>query len=201
MTKPRQRKNAAARRAEIVETAIKLSAEIGPSKVTTQHLADAVGVTQPAIFRHFNTKSEIWLAVAESIGDGFRNLHDAATEDEESNPHDLLHQVIRQHFDHVAANPALSGIIHSRELHSEIQGFREHFEELVAHGRNRLGRLFHRAQAAGIHSAHVAAEDAAYMLTALMEGVALRWSLSDRTFDLADEGSRLAANLVDSFRS
>lgn len=200
MTIPRKRKNAADRRVEIVETAIRISAEIGPNRVTTQHLADAVGVTQPAIFRHFRTKSEIWLAVAEHIAAGFTALHDAVVDDTDTNPHDLLHIVVRQHFDHVAAHPALPAIIHSRELHSDIDSFREHFEALVAHGRERLGKLFHRAQEAGIHGTHVAAEDAAYMLTAMMEGVALRWSLANRSFDIAEEGSRLAIGLVDTFR-
>ncbi|MEJ2019266.1 MAG: helix-turn-helix domain containing protein, partial [Maritimibacter sp.] len=57
MPTTRSRKSASDRKAEIVETAIRLSADVGPNRVTTQHLADAVGVTQPAIFRHFATKT------------------------------------------------------------------------------------------------------------------------------------------------
>ena len=201
MGQPRKRKNAADRRAEIVATAIRLSAEIGPDRVTTQHLADAVGVTQPAIFRHFNTKAEIWLAVADHISNGIRDLHDKVAEDEDGNPIDLLHQIVRDHFAHIETHPALPGIIHSRELHGDIEGFREHFEKLVAHGRDRLRHLFHRAEQAGIHTSKVAAEDAAHMLTALMEGVTLRWSLSDRAFDLAEEGERLALGLIDALRN
>jgi len=200
MGQPRKRKNAADRRAEIVDTAIRLAAEIGPDRVTTQHLADAVGVTQPAIFRHFDTKADIWLAVADYISNGIRDLHDRVAENEEGNPHDLLHQIVRDHFAHIETHPALPGIIHSRELHGDIEGFREQFEQLVTHGRNRLQHLFHRAQEAGIHSRTVAAEDAAHMLAALMEGVTLRWSLSNRAFDLAEEGERLAFGLIDALR-
>jgi len=42
MLQPRKRKSSADRKAEIVDTAIRLAAEIGPDRVTTQHLADAV---------------------------------------------------------------------------------------------------------------------------------------------------------------
>lgn len=200
MPQPRKRKNAADRRAEIVETAINLSAEFGPSKVTTQHLADAVGVTQPAIFRHFNTKADIWLAVADRISDGFKTLHDSVAMNEEEDPHALLHKLISQHFDYVEKNPALASIVYSRELHFEVENFRQHFEELATHGRKMLSGLFSRAQEMGIHTAEVAAEDAAHMLTAVMEGVALRWSLSDRAFDIVEEGTRLSGELIDTFR-
>ena len=47
---------AEARKAVIVETALRLSDEAGPELVTTEKIASALGLTQPAIFRHFPKK-------------------------------------------------------------------------------------------------------------------------------------------------
>ncbi len=46
-----------------------LANEVGPDRLATQSVADAVGLTQPAIFRHFATKKNLWLAVAAVIAD------------------------------------------------------------------------------------------------------------------------------------
>jgi len=51
------------RRQQIIETVLELVAAQGAEAVTFQLVADAIGVTQPAVFRHFPTKEAMWLAV------------------------------------------------------------------------------------------------------------------------------------------
>ena len=201
MSQPRTRKSAADRRAEIVETAIRLSAEIGPDRVTTQQLADAVGVTQPAIFRHFATKSDIWLAVGEHIAARFRELHAQPHAVSQDDPHGTLVTVIGHHFAHIARNPAVPAILFSRELHSEVPTLRETFAGLMAERRSAIAGLVRAAQAAGLHRAEIVADDAAHLVLAAIQGLSMRWALEDRAFDLAEEGGRVIAGLLDSFRA
>ncbi|HEY0832530.1 MAG TPA: TetR family transcriptional regulator, partial [Azospirillum sp.] len=65
----RARKAAVERREEVVEAALRLAGEVGPERLTTAAIADAVGVTQAAVFRHFPKKQDIWDAVAARIAD------------------------------------------------------------------------------------------------------------------------------------
>ena len=44
------------RRKEIVQATMDLAAEQGIKKVTTQAIADKVGIAQPTVFRHFKTR-------------------------------------------------------------------------------------------------------------------------------------------------
>jgi AcrR family transcriptional regulator len=46
-----------------------LADELGPDRLTTQAVADAVGLNKPAIFRHFTSKQALWLAVADAISE------------------------------------------------------------------------------------------------------------------------------------
>lgn len=201
MTEPRRRKSAADRKAEIVATAIRLSAEIGPDRVTTQHLADAVGVTQPAIFRHFATKSDIWLAVADHIVGELENLqsHDVALA--AADPHDALQKIVGLHFVHVSQNPAIPAIVFSRELHADNEPLRDKFASLMVLRRDVLTDLIEVAQASGAHRAEMVAEDAAHLLMASVQGLSMRWILENRAFDLAEEGGRVVGGLLDSFRA
>jgi len=58
------------RKAEIIQGALTLAAELGVKKVTTQAIADHVGIAQATVFRHFKTRDEIfsgaigWLATS-----------------------------------------------------------------------------------------------------------------------------------------
>src|SRR3954464_9176495 len=51
------------RRATILETAIKLFSDKGFRGTTTRELAAAVGVTEPVLYEHFRTKSDLYSAI------------------------------------------------------------------------------------------------------------------------------------------
>lgn len=55
------------RQASLVEAALRLAAQRSPADITTGDLAQAVGITQGAVFRHFASKEAIWLAVLDWV--------------------------------------------------------------------------------------------------------------------------------------
>lgn len=67
---PRQRLSTEQRQDEIVRATMDLVGEQGVEQVTTQAIADHIGLTQGAIFRHFASKEAIWLAVVRWIENG-----------------------------------------------------------------------------------------------------------------------------------
>ena len=54
-----------ARRAAILDTAVRLFSEKGFRGVTTRELATAVGVSEPVLYEHFATKGELYRAIIE----------------------------------------------------------------------------------------------------------------------------------------
>ncbi len=59
------------RRASIVASAIKLFAEKGFRGTTTRELAAALGVTEPVLYQHFQTKEDLYRAIIETkAGEG-----------------------------------------------------------------------------------------------------------------------------------
>lgn len=55
------------RQIEILEAAIKLTSEAGIQKLTIRNVASAVGVTEPALYRHFANKHELLVAILEYL--------------------------------------------------------------------------------------------------------------------------------------
>ena len=192
-----QRKSATDRKAEIVQTAIRLAGDYGPDRVTTQQLADAIGISQPAIFRHFPTKSDIWLAVGEMMA---RRMAIQQMDSDTGDPLAELHALISRHLGQIVQTPALPAILFSRELHAENEPLRRHFETVMANRRAGFSGLIRRAQVTGQLGAKTDADDIAALILATIQGLATRWSLENRGFDLRAEGGRLITVLIDGFR-
>lgn len=186
----RVRKSAEARKAEIVDAALRLADQLGPERLTTETIADAVGLTQPGIFRHFPTKKDLWEAVAERIGSLMEARWQAARAGSDS-ARENIRAIIGAQLRLIQSNPAIPAILFSRELHSKNKNLRTAFFGLMGRFQRTIAELVRKACATGELRADLDADDAAYLIIGLVQGLAVRWSLSGRTFDLPLEGARL----------
>lgn len=184
------RKTALDRKAQIVATTLRLADELGPDRLTTQAIADAVGLTQPAIFRHFPTKQAIWQAVADSIDQTISAAWGAALATGTS-PADRLAALIRSQLRQIEQTPAIPAILHSRELQAENTELRQSFGTLMLRFQGLVTAELQAAQDQGLMRRDIVARDGAVLLIALIQGLAIRWSLGNRSFPLGAEGGRL----------
>jgi AcrR family transcriptional regulator len=65
---PQVREHTAIRRLQIVEAARKIIVERGSENITVKALADAVGISEGAIYRHFNQKQDVLLFLIDDVG-------------------------------------------------------------------------------------------------------------------------------------
>lgn len=186
------RKSADLRKAQIVATILDLADRIGPDRVTTGAVAAEVGVTQAAIFRHFPTKSGMWVAVADHVA-GLLTAAWAEALEGSKPPVERLKALVGAQLDQIAANPAMPMLLFSRELNVENAALRVAFRDRLVALHGLLMREVTEGQTNKTLSGDVAAADAAVLLTSLIQGVAIRWSLGARDFVLRDEGMRLLA--------
>jgi len=181
------RKPAAERKAQIVDEAMRLAAELGPDRMTTQKLADAVGITQAAIFRHFPSKSEIWQAVADRIGSALP----ARILESDEPPLDRLRAIVQRQFEFIVKTPSIPAILYSRELHAENEALRKQFSAMITRRLALFSGLFAAAIEAGDLRTNLDPDDAARLVMAFIQGMAMRWSMEERSFDLVADGMRL----------
>ena len=186
----RIRKPAEERKSEIVEAALRLADKVGPDRLTTGQIAEAVGLTQAALFRHFPKKQDLWEAVAARIGEKFQQRW-IAIERGPADPIDRLRTIVAAQLKLIQSTPAIPAILFSRELHVENRALRVIFAKFMANFHNRIERLIASAQDEGRLRGDFAAADATYLIIGLVQGLAVRWSISGRDFDLAEEGRRL----------
>jgi AcrR family transcriptional regulator len=187
----RTRKPAETRKQEIVEAALRLADSEGPERLSTEAVAEAVGLTQPGIFRHFPKKQDLWEAVARRIGTMMEARWKAA-HGEGLSPVGEIEALVEAQLRLVQDTPAIAAILFSRELHVRNEGLRTIFSGLLMRFQQMIADRASRANEAGILRADVDPQDAALLIIALIQGLVVRWSISGRSFNLAAEGARLA---------
>jgi TetR/AcrR family transcriptional regulator len=185
-----QRKPAEDRKADIVEALLRLADQIGPDRLTTNDIAREVGVTQAAIFRHFPTKAELWSAVGEVIAARLAEAWQQALA-ANTTPKDRLRALIAAQLRQIEAIPALPAILHSRELNVDNANLRQRFRGILLQYQAHLVANLEGMIADGSITPDVRPQDAAILLTSLVQGIAIRWSLGSRGFALQPEGLRL----------
>ena len=184
------RKSAELRKAEIVAAVLDLADRIGPDRVTTGAAAAAVGVSQAALFRHFPTKAEMWLAVADHVAGELAIAWQRAMTGTDG-PIDRVTALVGAQLGQIVSTPALPMLLFSRELNVGNEDLRAAFRGLLMKFQGLIVTELARGQTAGSLRREVAPEDAAVLLTSLVQGMAIRWSLGARNFSLIGEGKRL----------
>lgn len=186
------RKTAEERRLEIVSAALRLADAMGPDRLTTEAIAAEIGLSQPAIFRHFRTKPAIWQAVAESVADRMTAAWGGVL-DRPSGSVERVRDLIGAQLRLIEATPAIPAILFSRELHVENEGLRAHFLDLMRRFHRTIAGEVRRAQEDGEMRENLDPDDIAYLIVGLVQGLAVRWSLNRKGFALEAEGARLLA--------
>ncbi len=186
------RKSAKERKTQIADTVLRLADELGPDRLTTQAVADAVGVTQPAIFRHFPTKADLWLAVAGLIAVRLRAGWSQALQSADD-PVQRIEALILGQLRQIEAMPAIPSILFSRELQAENEPLRQTIQDLMGTLVAMLIDEIKTAQANQRIHGGLAPQDGALLLVALVQGLAFRWTLTRRGFGLEAEGRRMLA--------
>jgi TetR/AcrR family transcriptional regulator len=103
------------RRAATVESVISLAAEFNPSTITTTQIAQHMGVTQGALFRHFSSKDAVWAAVMQWVSERLLGrVEDVAAEAD--SPLAALEAMFLAHVEFVIQHPGVP-----RMLFGELQ--------------------------------------------------------------------------------
>lgn len=98
------------RQNEIINAAIQIIAANGIQGLTTKVLAAAVGVSEPALYRHFKNKTEIIRLLIMKFDAGLEDLQNG------NKGWLFVKTFFARRIEQVIAEPALANILYSEEL-------------------------------------------------------------------------------------
>jgi AcrR family transcriptional regulator len=191
----RHRAPTADRRREIVNALLELLVEGAPEGVSTPAISRRLGISQAAIFKHFDSKQAIWTAVMDRIGDLIVPAL-ASAQSGQASPHDRICKIAQAYVSVVETTPAMLAIL----FHPEVLVCDADARANLVDRFSRLETVFRDAAAAAIATGEyrkdASPKQISLLLVTLLQGALLRWTLADRGFNLSqavDQSIRLTA--------
>jgi AcrR family transcriptional regulator len=184
------RKSARDRKAEILQAALDLAFETGPDRLTTGMIADRLGLTQPAIYKHFRNKEDIWQAVADRLC-GLIAANIADTNELSLPPLDRVRRLVLGHLRLVRDHPALPEIMVMRDPTEAQSASLSQIRESMSGFRDILIDAIQEAKSDDRFRKDISAKDGATLIIGIIQGLVLRLLLSRDPEILLREGERL----------
>lgn len=174
------------RKREIVEATMDLTAEQGIKRVTTQAIADRVGIAQPTVFRHFKTRDAIFAAVIGWIAENlFKAISAGANPDDPAE--EKLRLLIQRQLTFISKHRAIPKVLFSDLLHLESPQLKAALQQVMQRYSKRVTELLHEGVQTGRLREDLEPEETARYVAALIQGLVLRWSIYEFSFSLEKE--------------
>lgn len=197
-SRPRVRLSTGERQEEIVAAVLALARERGPDAITTQAIAERMGVTQGAVFRHFPDKDAIWLAVFAWVRAALLQLFDTAI-DAAASPLANLERVFHAHVALVAENPGLPRVLFHELRSTGNSKVRPAVASMLEDYGRRLAKLFEQAKASGEVPQDLDAALASVLFVGAVQGLVIRAAVAGEA-KLAGSAGPMFALLQNGFR-
>lgn len=178
------------RRAEIIESALAVAAEVGVKHVTTQAIANRVGIAQSTIFRHFKSRDEIFSAAIGQVGANLLQVLEPCFSGD--GPADQrLRELIQRQLEYVSRHRGLPRILFSDRLHLESPQLKHNVQRVMHNYTTRISRLLQEGIETSCFDTTLDPDLRARQLAMLIQGLLMRWSVFDFSFDLVAEAQPL----------
>jgi AcrR family transcriptional regulator len=186
----KRRLSAEERQEEIVRVALDLVAKQGVEDVTTQDMADAMGLTQGAIFRHFPTKDDIWIAVIRWIRGRLMEVLESAAAGA-AHPMEAVEQMFFAHVAFIARHPAIPRLVFSDQLMRKNTVLKQLIQELLTGYEAKLAALFQEAKDQGLAREDLDEQSAATLYIGMIQGLVMQSAIFAGKRSLLEEAKKV----------
>ncbi len=190
-----EKKSTRIRKEEIVRAALDIVGKKGVRALTISAIAETAGMCEANIYRHFGGKNEIFAALSDFIGDAVMGKA-AAIAGGSRNPLEKLETIFSSHIALIAQYPGIPRFVFSDDIHL---GQRSVADTLAL----RLGNYIETITgviAAGIAEGELkpglSPRETALTLLGMIQFTALRWTISNASFEIRPEAEKLWNNFL-----
>lgn len=183
-----------ARRAEIIDVVLRLSAERSPGLITTAEIARALGLSQGALFKHFPSKETIWLAVADRVATTLLATIEQAAE-QATAPLAALRAIFLAHVGFVIEHPGTPRFIFHELQRAVDSPVKLRLRGMLANYRQLLLRLLEAAAQRGELDESINQQAAASLFIGSIQGLVMQSMMVGKQFAMREQAVAVLAIL------
>ena len=178
------------RQKEIVEAALKLISEGGIQALTMKNLANVLGITEPALYRHFENKHDILLNVLLYFKEETESIFSDIMKSDLS-PIEKIKQIFVKHFEKFTSNPAIAIILFSEGIFQLDERLLHNVKALMNFSAEKLTEMIREGQRTKTIREDIPAGELTLILMGTLRLQVLKWRLKFFSFDLNEEGKKI----------
>lgn len=187
-----KRKSRHERREEVLAEGLKLLHEEGHSHLTVGEIAERIGVSEAAVYKHFDSKEEIIREMAEKVFSidlvDFEELEFNSSEK-------LVNTILEGIFSKLEENPEATAILFHDEIFSEYPEVERLFREHRMEKKAGLENLVRIGQRSDLFSEDVDPEVFATMMAGSIRVTVMEWREENFSSSLIEKSEKLAEHL------
>ena len=176
------------RREEILQALARMLESNTEGRVTTAGLAQEVGVSEAALYRHFGSKGQMFEALLEFIEESLFSRVNRILESQEE-PAEQCEAVLRLWLGFAAKNPGLARLMLGEAVQGESDALRGRVNQLMERLETQLKQILKRARLDARLSGETDALAAANLLAAVVHGRINQYSRSNFRLDPTEQWS------------
>lgn len=179
-----------ARQIEIINAATELINQGGIQQLTTKALAEKMGFSEPAIYRHFKNKTDILSSVLNYFGMGLKTKMTELIQSEGKGI-EKLKQIIDFQFEHFSNHPAIVMVIFAETSFQYEEKLSNAVQNILKNKKQRVVSIIEQGQNDGSIRSDVDVHQLASIFMGSMRFTILQWRLNNYSNDLKKEGELL----------
>lgn len=182
------------RQKEILEHAITLISEKGIQGLTMKNLSKRLGISEPAIYRHYDNKIDILL----SLLDYFTNSTLGNFSNQKQihlNAVDRLKIIFDNHFEALERTPALVAVIFSEEIFRNEEVLKNKVKLIMERNAASIAAIINEGKHKEELNMLIDTQQLATIFMGSLRLLVKRWQMSNFGFDLKQEGDALFETL------
>lgn len=183
------------RQMEIVKAAIQVIAQQGYEKLTTKNLAQSIGVTDAALYRHFESKKELIrmvLCYFEQVScEVIQRINSL-----QISPLEKVSRFVLDRYEVFENDPDLAMVMFSEELFKNDPSFEENLLSIMHIHRDEVMGYIMQGQRIGQIRENLNPMHLFRMIVGSMRLLVTQWNMSRHAFNLQAEGKSLLNTII-----
>jgi AcrR family transcriptional regulator len=182
------------RQSEIIEKSIEIIANKGIQGLTIKNLSKEIGISEPGIYRHFESKTAILLALLSTFED-LADMLSLMMQNSKDTAIEKIEFVFNKMTDVFTETPSLVSVIFSEEIFKNEEVLKHKITGILNKNEETIENIIQIGQSKEEVRKDISYKNIALLFMGSLRLLVKRWDLNEHNFNLKTEGNKLIKSL------
>lgn len=184
------------RQIEIMEAATNRISKFGIQNLTIKMLAEDIGLSEPALYRHFKSKNEILYSLLEYFKTEMKNRIQSIPINETATEADKLRAIFNSQLKTFVNKPAIVSVIFAESIFHYEENLSNKVSEIMDMMQDYVKKNIKQGQENGQYNKLMGASTLTTIIIGGMRMTVLKWKLSGHKSDLIKDGKAVLDGIL-----